>query len=70
MTTATKRDKPTWGGLVCSPCVQRAEQPQLATTRSAWSALPIMVFAGVCQTYKERHALVVGKRHVCCCSND
>jgi hypothetical protein len=37
---------------------------------SAWSALPMMVFAAVCETYKERHALVVGKRRFCCGSND
>ena len=51
ITATTKRNKPTWAGSYAAPAFG-AEQPQLATTASAWSALPMTVFAAVCETYK------------------
>ena len=51
ITATTKLQQADLGGLYAAPAFG-AEQPQLATTASAWSALPMTVFAAVCETYK------------------
>jgi hypothetical protein len=70
MTATTKRKQADLRGARMQPL--RSARRTTATRHDNVSMERIIDdgFATVCETYKERHALVVGKRHFCCGSND